>query len=174
MTLWSDDPDYTKFLTRYEHHFHMSCVISGATGAQTGKQKAPRRAESVRQQWENLHDGSYGVAKKAAAVLECAEIRECAKNIADDPDLADFEHLLLPTDVGGRDRVDVPVGPSQSGRKAVESEAEDGAAVTNPGDKPADDWGGLDPNPQSSQQMLELDREEDPDDGVRWDDEDEA
>lgn len=162
VTLWSDDPDYTAFQTRWEHHFHQSCVVTGATGAQTVEQRALRRAESIRQQWEVLENEPFGAAKKAAAVLELAGVRERGKNLAEDPDLSDFSHFLAPTDVAGRDRADIPKGPAQTNANKTSA---DGAEAA-----PADDRGGLDPEPRSVLQMLEQDQaEEDLDGGIEWD-----
>lgn len=112
--LWSDDHDYTLFLTRYEHRFHQSCVSNGQTGAQTSEDKADRRAKGLLRAWSDLADGPFKIAKAASAVLECAEVREHAKNIKDDPDLGNFTDLLLLTDVGGMDRKDIPFGPSMA------------------------------------------------------------
>ncbi|MBX9925636.1 MAG: hypothetical protein K2Y05_04705, partial [Hyphomicrobiaceae bacterium] len=167
--LWSDDPDYTQFLTRYEHKFHQSCVLDGSTGAQTAEQRALRRAASIEKQWQDLHNQPYAVAKKAGAILERAEIREKALNIAHDPDLTDFSSFMIPTDIGGAGRADVPQGPTQT-RKADA----DGDTPSQPKKKrnagPASDWGGLDPAPRSNLDMLIADQEqEDLDGGIDWD-----
>lgn len=166
--LWSDDPDYTLFLTRFEHRFHQSCMIEGSTGAQTAEQRALRRAESLQQQWEDLHNLPYAIAKKAGAVLERAEVRAKARNVADDPDLTDFSAFMIPTDLGGTQRADVPLGPTQSRSADGPDEATDTRADMNRG--PAGDWGGLDPAPRSNLDMLVADQEqEDLDGGIDWD-----
>ena len=163
--LWSDDPDYTRFLTRYEHTFHQSCVKTGETGAQTAEDKANRRAEGLLKAWSDLEDGPFKIAKVAAAVLECAEVRECAKNVKDDPDLGDFSHLLMLTDVGGDQRNDVPFGPSMA-RVASEAETENAAAKHE--EVVAPDYGGLEEGFRSNLQMLVADRDEDLDEGITW------
>ena len=170
--LWSDDPDYTAFLTRYEHSFYQSCVITGATGAKTAEERALLRGVSLHKAWEDLRNKPFGIAKKAAAVLECAEVRERARNLEDDPDLTDFSHILLESAVAGKDPAGVPVGPAQTremkdaGRD--EEEAEAPATPVEP------DWGGLDPAPRTNQLMLEQDEEDDTDDGIDWDAADEV
>jgi hypothetical protein len=161
--LWSDDPDYTEFLTRFEHRFHKSCIISGATGAQTADDRAVRRAEGLDRAWSDMQDKPFSIAKTAAAVLECVEVRARAKNIQDDPDLSNFEHLLIRTSVGGEDRADVPKGPSQS--RSTEGDKN----LQPSGNVPGPDWGALEPAPRSVQLMLAADAEEDLDDGVDWD-----
>jgi hypothetical protein len=167
--LWSDDPDYTEFLTRYEHHFHQSCIISGASGAQTSHERALRRAESLQDQWKDLHSGKWAVTKKAAAVLELAQSRMRGRNLEGDPDLTDFAHLLIPTDVGGLHRADAPRGPSQS-KKADDDagDADDQAAGI-----PLADWGGLDPQPRSvMDEIVAAQEQENLDGGIDWDDAD--
>jgi putative transposase len=166
VTLWSEDEDYTGFLTRYEHKFHRTAVISGATGAQTHNQKALRRADGLRHALSDLHTAPYGIAKKAAAILECAEFTAKARNIRNDPDLTNFEHLLIDTEVGGSGRVDIPKGPSQSRDANSTNKKQKFAGQQNP----SPDWAGLDPAPRSNLQMLELDQEEDLDGGIDWDD----
>lgn len=167
VTLWSDDPDYTEFLSRYEHRFHKDNQISGATGAQTAEEKALVRGRTLQRELSKLEQGSYGVAKKAAAVLECAEVRANARNIDGDPDLTNFEHFLIPTDVAGGDRADIPQGPSQSraGRNGKDENGED--ASSQP--PMADDQGGLDPASPSDLHLLSQDEEDDPDEGINWD-----
>lgn len=161
--LWSDDPDYTEFLTRYEHKFHQDCVIAGKTGAQTLEDRAARRAEGLIGAWGDLHTEPFSVAKRAAAVLECAEVSARVPSLQSDPDLTDFKHLLVNTEVGGRDSVAVPSGPSQARRPNKDKKPK-------PGVGPVPDWGGLEPAPRSNLQMLERDQEEDLDGGVDWDD----
>lgn len=169
VTLWSDDPDYTLFLTRYEHTFHQSCVRTGETGAQTADDRANRRAEGILRAWSDLEDGPFKIAKAAGAVLECAEFRERAKNVKNDPDLGDFSHLLMLTAVGGAVRNDVPFGPSMA-RGKVDPEPE--ASTAAPGGPVAPDWGGLEEGFRSNLQMLEADRDEDLDEGINWTDAD--
>jgi hypothetical protein len=167
--LWSDDPDYTAFLSRYEHSFHKSCVISGATGAQTAEERALLRGQHLHKAWQDLRNKPFGIAKKAAAVLECAEVRGRALNIKDDPDLSDFSHILLENAPAGEQRSTVPRGPPQTAEmKAIGGEAPE------PDDSPEKtkvepSWGGLDPAPRTNQMMLEQDQEEDLDGGVAWD-----
>lgn len=165
VTLWSDDPDYTLFLTRYEHTFHQSCVVTGATGAQTAEDKANRRAEGLLRAWSDLEDGPYKIAKVAGAVLECAEVRERAKNVKDDPDFGDFSQLLMLTDVGGAGRNDVPFGPSMA---RTRQEAEPAVPAAEPNGTVVPDYGGLEEGFRSNQQMLEADRNEDLDEGIMW------
>lgn len=166
VTLWSDDPDYTGFLSRYEHKFHKECVNSGRTGAQTADQKALRRGESLARARSDLISGQYSIAKKAAAVLECAEMRAKAGNLQNDPDLSNFEHLLIATHIGARDRVDIPKGPSQS--RGPKSASKRKLPMALDFDDP--EWGAFDPPPKSNLQMLEIDDEEDLDGGIDWDD----
>ena len=169
--LWSDDPDYTQFLTRYEHRFHQSCVIEGSTGAQTAEQRALRRAASLEQQWEDLHNQPYAIAKKAGAVLERAEIREKARNIAADPDLTDFSAFLIPTNVGGAGRADLPRGPAQTHPSGGGDD--EAPATAKPDGTPAPAWGGLDPAPRSNLDRLIADQEqEDLDGGINWESDD--
>ncbi|MDR6144902.1 putative transposase [Sphingomonas sp. SORGH_AS870] len=168
--LWSDDPDYTRFLTRYEHAFHKQCVVSGATGAQTLTERALRRAASLSQQKRVLEEEPFTIAKRAGAILEQAEIRELGGSVADDPDLTNFGDMLVPTDVGGADRVDPSTGPSQrsenQGREETrEDDKRDLKDVRG-------DWSGLDPDARSDLRMLSA-LEEDPDEGITWDDDDE-
>ncbi|HZG09090.1 MAG TPA: hypothetical protein VEZ70_08940 [Allosphingosinicella sp.] len=165
--LWSDDPDYTQFLTRFEHKFHQSCVIEGSTGAQTAEQRALRRAESLEQQWEDLHNRPYAIAKKAGAILERAEVRAKARNLTHDPDLTDFSAFMIPTDVGGAQRDDIPLGPAQT--RAADRHDDAAAARGDTNRSPAGDWGGLDPGPRSNLDMLIADQEqEDLDGGIDW------
>lgn len=155
--LWSEDPAYTLFLNRYEHNFHQLCVRSGDTGAQTAEDKANRRAEGMLRAWSDLEGGPYKIAKVAAAVLECVEVRERAKNVKDDPDFGDFSKLLMLTDVGGAERNDVPFGPSMTRIKPeLRPPAADPAGAVVP------DYGGLEEGFRSNQQMLEADRDEGP------------
>lgn len=163
--LWSDDPDYTLFLTRYEHAFHQSCVKTGETGAQTAEDKANRRAEGLLRAWSDLEDGPYKIAKVAGAVLECVEVRERAKNVKDDPDFGDFSQLLMLTDVGGAGRNDVPFGPSMARSR---QEAEPAVPAAEPNGAVVPDYGGLEEGFRSNQQMLEADRDEDLDEGITW------
>ena len=177
--LWSDDPEYTGFLTRYEHRFHQSCVIKGTSGAQTEQERALLRGNSLLKAWEDVRNKPYAIAKKAAAVIECAEVRERALNIQDDPDLTDFSHILLETNVAGNTGATVPLGPAQSREMKLAGQDDDatlavrgqGSAQTEGADAQAvePDWGGLDPAPRTNQLMLEQDAEEDPDGGIDWD-----
>ena len=164
--LGSDDPEYTRHLTRYEHAFHKACVISGATGAQTATERALRRAESLNQQMRVMEEKPFTVAKKAGAILEQAEIRELGGSVANDPDLTDFKDLLLLTEIGGADRVDPPTGPSQR-----QLDDDDHAPKRRKGKRPevSPDWSGLDPDPKSNSDMLSAEQE-DPDEGIAWDD----
>lgn len=158
VTLWSDDPEYTTFLSRFEHKFHLACTNNGTTGAQTGLERALRRAEGLARAEDDLHNQPYGIRKKAAALLESAEFSAKARNVQNDPDLTDFRHFMIETNVAGLDRADAPRGPSQkrqrSRRKAV---------------SPID-WSPLESAPRSNLQMLERDREDDLDGGIDWDD----
>jgi hypothetical protein len=108
----------------------------------------------------------FSIAKTAAAVLECAEVRAQARNIQDDPDLTNFEHLLIETGVGGQERVDIPKGPSQARAENTEKKV-----ASQQKEHPGPDWAALEPSPRSVQQMLDADQEEDLDDGVDWDSE---
>ncbi|WP_404365853.1 hypothetical protein AB5I39_09710 [Sphingomonas sp. MMS24-J45] len=117
-----------------------------------------------------MHNKPFRIAKTASAILETTEIRARARNIDNDPDLTNFEHILLETDVAGRDRADVPLGPSQSRRnrsKSVDGAHSDGVVSPAPFD-----WGGLEPAPRSNQLMLEHDQDEDLDGGIDWDSDD--
>lgn len=164
--LWSDDPDYTQFLSRFEHRFHQDQMISGATGAQTAEQRALRRAEALEEQWQDLHNRPYAIAKKAGAILERAEVREKARNIAGDPDLTDFSHFMIPTDIGGSQRVDVPLGPVQT--RAAEAD-EDASCSKKSVRSPESRLGGLDPAPRSNLDMLIAEKaEDDLDGGIDW------
>lgn len=166
--LWSDDPDYTRFLSRYEHAFHKECVISGATGAQTVMERSLRRADSLEQQRRVLEKEPFTIAKKAGAILELAEIRAMGGRLAEDPDLTNFQDMLLPTDVGGADRVDPTTGPSQERSGDEDAEQTSRRGKRRQGDIPAD-WSGLDPDPKSNSQALSA-QQEDPDEGIEWDD----
>ena len=168
-TLWSIDPEYTEFLSRFEHKFHRENEIIGATGAQTNEERALNRGKTLRRELGKLEQGSYGVAKKAAAVLETAEVRSRARNIENHPDLTAFSDFITMTDAAGNDRHDIPTGPSQSrvkrgqaGRQATGTPHTDGPSQA--------ELGGLDPRPRSNLQMLEIDAEEDLDGGIDWDD----
>lgn len=168
--LWSDDPDYTRFLTRYEHAFHKTCVASGATGAQTVTERALRRAEAIKQQMKVVEGRPFTLAKKAAAVLEQYENRQLGGSLAEDPDLTDFNDLLLLTDVGGVDRVDPPTGASQ---KRPEDDARRRKKRSKGPPKTPPDWSGLDPDPKSNSDLLSA-QQDDPDDGIDWDEQDDA
>lgn len=167
VTLWSDDPEYTEFLTRYEHKFHQSCMTSGETGAQTVRERALRRGRSLQKEWENLHNRSYGVAKRAAAVLSATEARTRSIR-TDDPDLTDFEALLGYSEPAGHDRLDVPRGPSQRRTTADADDGEETKSVS------ASDRSGpaahLIPDPRSKLDELISDNVDDADDGIDWDD----
>ncbi|EZP49939.1 hypothetical protein [Sphingomonas sp. RIT328] len=166
VTLWSDDPEYTEFLTRYEHKFHQSCRVSGETGAQTAEERALRRGRSLQKEWENLHNRSYGVAKRAAAVLAAVETRTGSIR-TDDPDLTDFEALLGYSEPAGHDRLDVPRGPSQRRTPADVDDAGDAAsAPASDGFGPVADLG---PDPRTRLDELIADQADDPDDGIDWD-----
>ena len=174
VTSWSDDPDYTEFLSRYEHSFHQSNVISGETGAQTIEQRALRRAQSLEEQWEDIHNEPYQIAKKAATILATAEVSEKAKKCIGDPDLTKFEGFLIRTEVAGQDRIDGARGPSQR-RTGID---EDGLAkVPKSKPTPTGPWGGLEPHPPADEDHLDGDAPEphdptepDLDDGLDWGD----
>jgi hypothetical protein len=160
--LWSTDPDYTMFLTRWEHRFHTDAMAAGLHGGQTALDRALERDKSERKQLAALNAGPYSVSKKAAALLETVEMRTKAKDLADDPDLTDFSAFMIPTDVGGRDRADLPtIGPMPRSDEDV--------VPKSGGKKPKDDWDGFEPKPRSNLQMLEQDAEND-EGGIDWDD----
>lgn len=166
VTLWSDDPEYTEFLSRYEHKFYKSCASTGATGAQTPVERAIRRGQALTRAWRELPNMPFRDTKKAAAVLECAEVRAHAINLRDDPDLTNFDHLLIDTQLAGSNRVDVPSGPPQT-RKSPQRERN--RQVGGKTQAPVPDWASLEAAPRSNLQMLERDLEEDLDGGIDWD-----
>jgi len=88
--------------------------------------------------------------------------------LADDPDLTNFEDMLLPTDVGGTDRVDPTTGPSQERSGGEDGKQASKHGKRRQGDIPAD-WSGLDPDPKSNSQVL-TSQQEDPDEGINWGD----
>jgi len=162
--LWSTDPDYTMFLTRWEHRFHTDAMAAGLHGGQTALDRSLLRDETERRQLANLNAGPYAVAKKAAALLETVEMRAMAKNLADDPNLGDFSSFMIPTDPGGLNRADVPHIGSISRNDGTEAGSKKGV-----GKQPEDTWDGFEPKPRSNLQVLEQDAEDD-EGGIDWDD----
>ncbi|WP_137788471.1 hypothetical protein [Sphingomonas sp. 3P27F8] len=165
--LWSDDPDYTAFLSRAEHKFHQRCASSGATGAQTSEEKARHRGDNLKRAWRDMHTQPFRFAKTVSSILEMAEIRSKARNIQDDPDLTNFDDLLLETAVAGAERVDVPLGPSQ--KRETKGRPEPSSRAKSKLPESPFDWGGLEPAPRTNQLMLEQLEEEDLDGGIDWD-----
>lgn len=93
------------------------------------------------------------------------------RNLKDDPDLTNFAHLLIPTNVGGLNRADAPRGPSQS--KKADDDVDDADNVNKAAAAPAADWGGLDPQPRSvMDEVAAAEEQENLDGEIAWDDAD--
>ena len=163
--MWSTDPEYAEFLTKWEHTIYKKARAAGAGGAQTKGDRLAHRAATIRSFDVQMPEMGFRDRKKASALLACEEFREKARNVKDDPDLADFDALLFMVPPGGSERVDDPVGPPQRshGRTPVPSAHQAPPRLLEYG------WGGH--APEGGAQLVV---DDDPDGGIDWDEIDEG
>ncbi|MEG5227016.1 hypothetical protein QUB34_30975 [Microcoleus sp. AT9b-C5] len=110
--MYSTDPGYTAGLSLWEHHTYKQLRKAGGRGARTAKDTLIVKAKHGRQRAEILTGVPFREREVPTALME-AEERRMAGRRSRDPLYGQMPELYVPTEVGARDREDLPAPPPQ-------------------------------------------------------------
>ena len=120
--MWSTNPSYTGGLSRWEHHQYCAMVRAGKGGAMSDREWIAMKAKAIVAFDTEMPKADFSARENMAALLEREDIRRKSGVRSNDPLFAQLPEIGLVTELGGKNRADVPTPPPQTQQRKAKAQ----------------------------------------------------